>query len=396
MAVPKFIEEEPTLLPSNSSSSSDVCDNNNNEYMETLLNVLKYGQACRYLSPRTTIPRVEGPLQLYMLDEFLEDRFQSHFRMNKYPFMQIANLIQDNEVFQNESYHQQAPAATQLAVALFKMGCSDQSTVRSLTLLGVGDGTVHLYLWRVIRALMVSHYADFVKWPTEAHEMKKVQDKIEEGTGGNFPGCCGFVNGSYIKPAIDGNLYWSQKKSYCFNVQSICNWNLQFTYVMLGPVRSVHDSKAFKAMDLYRNPQNYFPQTGSGPLYIIGDKGYFNTNHLIVPYCELAASQPLNQKYNIALSQGCIKIEHAFGVLKNWFGSLTCLPVRIWKDDNHIKALLWIGSCICLHNIILMSHGRTDPILNDSTLIPSIEGSRSVGLESDAPQPEDFSSAANV
>lgn len=247
---------------------------------------------------------------------------------------------------------------------------------------------------------MVSHYADFVKWPTEAHEMKKVQDEIEEGTGGHFPGCCGFVDGSYIdlteEPAIDGNLYWSRKKSYCFNVQSICDWNLRFTYVMLGPVGSVHDSKAFKATDIYRNPQNYFPQTGSGPSYIIGDKGYFNTNRLIVPYREPAASQPLNRKFNIALSQGRIKIEHAFGVLKNRFGSLARLPVRIRKDDDHIKALLWVGSCISLHNMILIIDGRTDPILNDSSLIPSIEESRSVGLESNAPEPEDFSSAANV
>ena len=74
MAVLEFIEEEPTLLPSNS-SSSDVYDDDNDDYMEILLNILKYGPACRYLSPRTTIPRVEGPLQLYMLDEFPEDRF---------------------------------------------------------------------------------------------------------------------------------------------------------------------------------------------------------------------------------------------------------------------------------------------------------------------------------
>ena len=244
--------------------ASDTEDNQGDDSLQSILiAILQHGPATRYLAPRSNIPKIEGQLQMYMSHEYPEDRFKSLFRMGKRPFLQIASLIQDNEVFQSDSFHQQAPPATQLAVALFKMGLSDQSTVRSSTLLGIGDGTVHLYLWRVVKVLMKYHFRNVVRWPHETTEMKRVQDEIEEGTKGNFQRCCGFLDGSYIdlaeEPAIDGASYWTRKKSYSFNVQAICDFRLRFTYVMLGPVGSIHDSRAFKSSDIYRRPGIYFP-----------------------------------------------------------------------------------------------------------------------------------------
>ena len=168
--------------------------NQNDIMLQFLLLILKHGPAMRYLTPCTNLPKIEGGLELYLSDGYPEDRFRSMFRMNKYPFFQLAHLIQDHQVFQNNGPSNQVPPATQLAVALSRLGRSDQSTVRSSTLLGIGDGTVHVYLWRVIKAIMLTLYQEHVFWPT-GRDMRKVQRAIEKGTEGRFRGCCGFIDG---------------------------------------------------------------------------------------------------------------------------------------------------------------------------------------------------------
>ena len=192
--------------------------------LDFLLLIMEHGPAMRYLTPCINLPKMQGGLELYVLDEFPEDRFRSMFRMNKYPFFQLACLIEDCKVFQNDGPSQQAPPATQLAVALFRLGRSNQSTVRSLTLLGVGDGTVHVYLWRVIKAIMLTLYEEYVTWPSRSG-LRRTQRKIQEGTNGQFWGCCGFVDRCHVdlaeKPATDAPQYFTRKKRYALNVQAV-------------------------------------------------------------------------------------------------------------------------------------------------------------------------------
>lgn len=372
----------------------DTQDNDNTQadevFSNILLTMLQHGHATRYLTPHSNIPKIEGQLRSYLSDEYPEDRFRSLFRMNKRPFVQIASLIQDNAVFQNDNSHQQAPPATQLAAALFRMGQSNQSTVQSSTVLGIRAGRVDLYLERVIKVLMTSHYMDSIKWPKEAADMKRVQDEIEEGTGGRFPGCCGFLDNCLIdlaeKPAIYSRHYWTRKDCYSFNILAVCDFNLRFTYLMLGPFGRTPNSEVFESSDLYNRPGEYFPLTESGPPYLLGDEAYPNSAHQIVPFQEPAASERSNQTFNIAHARARIKIEQAFGVLKNRFESLKRLPVRINEDDDHIKAMLWVGTCVCLHNLILAFDGGDDPFLNDPALASPPPES----------QTEDLSSMENV
>lgn len=92
-----------------------------------------------------------------------------------------------------------------------------------------------------------------------------------------------------------------------------------------------------------------------------------------MPFREPVASQPLNQQFNFALSSARIKIEHAFGVLKNRLGSLVSIPIQMQTEEANI----WVMVCVCLHNLILTVDGKSDAMLNDPTLVPATATSRS-------------------
>ena len=56
-----------------------------------------------------------------VLLELPEDRFRQFFRMTREGFLYILSVIEDSAVFHNNSHLQQAPPATQLAVALRRL-----------------------------------------------------------------------------------------------------------------------------------------------------------------------------------------------------------------------------------------------------------------------------------
>lgn len=47
-----------------------------------------------------------------------------------------------------------------------------------------------------------------------------------------------------------------------------------------------------------------------------------------------------------------MKIELAFGILKNVFQSLRCLRIRVNKKSGHQRACEWIAACVVLYNMI--------------------------------------------
>lgn len=45
-------------------------------------------------------------------------------------------------------------------------------------------------------------------------------------------------------------------------------------------------------------------------------------------------------------------------------------------EEAHIKANIWLMTCVCLHNLILTLDGKSDAMLNDPNLIPASGSSR--------------------
>ena len=148
------------------------------------------------------------------------------------------------------------PIYQQIAVALFVLG-GGQTIAKSRITLNIGHGTVWKYAWRVIKLLSTSSLIDqHIRWP--AKDMRGVGHPI-------FRRCVGFLDGSNIilreKPLVDPEAYFTRKKNYGFNLQAICDWQGQFIWTSMGHTAGVHDSRALKATDLYRNPRRLIPRS---------------------------------------------------------------------------------------------------------------------------------------
>jgi len=104
-------------------------------------------------------------------------------------------LIKDDPVFlSNSQTSPQADPSVQLATALYQLGLLENSTVRSAEQLGLGEGTLRLYLWPVVHAIL-GLQAQFLQWPRD-HEYRRMRSEVEEWS--DFPGCVGFLDGSDI------------------------------------------------------------------------------------------------------------------------------------------------------------------------------------------------------
>jgi hypothetical protein len=95
-----------------------------------------------------------------------EDRFLSFFRLSLPTFIVLQHLIRTDDIFQNNSYNQQADPAIQLACALYHFGQYGNSTVRAAEQLEIGEGTTRLYVYRTTIALL-RQLPQFLIWPSK-------------------------------------------------------------------------------------------------------------------------------------------------------------------------------------------------------------------------------------
>lgn len=282
-----------------------------------------------------------------------EDRFISFFRMTRASFGLLANVIQDDPIFYNDSHNPQIAPSIQLATTLYILGSYGSSTVRAAAQLGIGEGTAHLYLQRCMIAL-VHLSTRYIQWPEPGGEdFKNRRSEIEEQS--KFPGCVGFLDGTDIilqyAPSFHGETYFNRKKHYGLNLQGICDSERRFSYISTGFPASVGDATVFCETEFFKTPNRYFSQPEE---YIIADKAYRVTRRCITPYKEPLASRVAEgyQEFNQRLASARVKIEQAFGILKNRWRSLRGLPIYIRHRSDHARAVCWITVCVILHNFL--------------------------------------------
>ncbi|OAD75786.1 hypothetical protein PHYBLDRAFT_94076, partial [Phycomyces blakesleeanus NRRL 1555(-)] len=98
-------------------------------------------------------------------------------------------------------------------------------------------------------------------------------------------------------------------------------------------------------------PERFF----SDDEYVLADAGYKATNY-IVPIKKKPRNSELSladQEFNTKISSMRVKIEHAFGILKERFYSLKSIPVRIKRKEDVVKVNAWIRVCVALNNFLM-------------------------------------------
>ncbi|KAF9948161.1 hypothetical protein BGZ72_009902, partial [Mortierella alpina] len=104
----------------------------------------------------------------------------------------------------------------------------------------------------------------------------------------------------------------------------------RFTYHSTGYVGSMHDSGDYKNNYLYQRPEDYF----IGKEYLLADAAYALTT-TVIPRFTNAVGEGLT--FNILHGSARVKVEHAFGMLKLKFQSLSNLSIKIisQRDIDH-------------------------------------------------------------
>jgi len=142
-------------------------------------------------------------------------------------------------------------------------------------------------------------------------------------------------------------------QSYGINVQATCDAACRLTSISVLCPGGTGDSKAFTASFVHQ----YVSPLLRG-FYVAADNAYTLSDTLLIPYCGVDKLDPSKHVFNFYLSQLCIQIEQAFGLLvSEW---------RIFKKPLEVK-LLHVGhvvqACAQLHNYCINNHDDNIPVM---------------------------------
>lgn len=365
-------------------NSKLVDDEEEDEILDTLCENLSIVSASRYAIPRLPIPKSTEWISL-VLPNISEDRFKMMLRMNRSTFYALLSKIQTNPCF-NITENRQYPVAIQLAVTLFRLGASgDAASVRKIaTLFGIGDGgTIDLFTKRVFAAIL-SLESEYLYWPNQNEKQQIIANTFDE-----MPHCIGYIDGSEIKlaerPCCDPDSYYSRKQNFSIKLQAVCDNRMKIRHILVGFPGSVHDSRVFTNSSLFLKPIEYF----QGEEWLAGDSAYKLSTTIITPFRRNSAVlEIVKTSFNKIHSQYRVRIENCFGLLKERFGSLKELRLRLINTESSTYACKWITACCILHNFIIEYSGDEHDF--DCILDPDENGNDENGRELSENVPENL------
>lgn len=198
----------------------------------------------RYLKSRTHIKKAPSSLN-HTLNHFKlvrPDLFRRDLRVSASCFDDIVLRIQDDPVFQSNSFCKQMPVDRQLAVMLYRFGHfgNGASIHRAALWAGVGVGTVYEITRRVMTALSRPRFRqDAVPWPTD-EEIEEAKDWVERNSCKAWRNGFLFMDGSLVKlfekPYWFGESYYDRKGNYSFNIQ-VSPFLVSYQNILTIPVR---------------------------------------------------------------------------------------------------------------------------------------------------------------
>lgn len=257
----------------------------------------------RYWMPRSRTVKATTIEQWFHQPMFDKPHiFRSTFRMDRSSFDLLVKAIHQHLVFSNQSNCNQKPVQYQLAVFLYRLGgrSGGGTQMQSGLALGVGEGTIPLYFGRVMTAIL-SMKKTYIRWPG-VEERNAHKQRVCAASLGVFPGCVGFVDGTFITlqyaPLTDWYCYFNRKGSYALNAMVVCNDPGRITYMRVGDTSAVHDTRIFDNSQLALHPQNFFSEDE----FLIGDSAYTCNKQMITPFKKPRAKNIDCRLFNATLS----------------------------------------------------------------------------------------------
>ncbi|MBW0568713.1 hypothetical protein O181_108428 [Austropuccinia psidii MF-1] len=132
------------------------------------------------------------------------------------------------------------------------------------------------------------------------------------------------------------------------SIQLVCDVNKCFQALHVGLPGSVHASRVFQHLNIYKNPEQFFENH-----YLLDYSSYSSSNHIIPAYKGSLNQNNDQRKFNYCLAQSQVHIEHAIGMLKGRWSSLQQMQFQMKGPEDIQNFVNWVVTCVILHNILV-------------------------------------------
>ena len=216
------------------------------------------------------------------------------------------------------------------------------------------------YFHLVLQAVLELH-SEVIKLPSEDTPLSsRIADDDKYKT--YFTHCLGALDGTHIDvqvPSLDQPRYRNRKGHLSQNVLAVCNFDMEFVYILAGWEGSAHDTA------VWRDAKTYRGFTTPQGRYWLGDAGYANTDTVLVPYRATryhlkeqrnSGLKPENYKELFNLRHASLRnvIERIFGVVKRKYQILRTPSEYSIETQTRI-----ILACCIFHNYVRAKEGPT-------------------------------------
>lgn len=307
-----------------------------------------------FLGP-TTYVSVSDTKIVEILRPMGVSEFRECFRMSREELRRLYEYVGDHPVFYNDRGRHQRHPMIQLTVFLYRLGSGNRLSDVQRTLGRISRGSIIQYTLRATVAI-ISKFAEVVAWPGP---MRRLEIETFFADKYRIPGCVGFIDGSHIilhkSPSfgIEKNAkFWSRKKRYGLLILAVCDEKKRFTYLQTGHYASANDFRAQRSSAIAHKPLELF----SGEQYVLGDSGFYCDTYLVPMYRRTSGQQDLPKEraeFNDHVAKARVKIEHAFGILKQRWLMLNDMHKVLKEQHDLTVAFAIIQAAVVLHNLFI-------------------------------------------
>jgi DDE superfamily endonuclease len=208
---------------------------------------------------------------------------------------------------------------------------------------GISETSFYSSVWRVIELLNASPMLN-IHFPQTVQECEFAAEGFRSVSSGDaIVNCVSVVDGLLVhistpskKEAKNVRSFFSgHYQSYGMNIQAACDHQCRFTFLGVAGPGVMSDREAIGQVPLHRMieelPERYC---------VIGDCAYRPTEHLVPIFGGASALDRNNDNWNFYASQCRIRIEMAFGMMKQKWGILT-KPLRIRLRNVKRPIICW-------------------------------------------------------
>lgn len=297
-------------------------------------------------------------MQVWKSDPALLDaKWLENYRMSYMTFEELVEQLRPYIEHQNTKWREAVPVDKAVAMVLFRLahGHAPKFVGRFY---GLGGSTVIKYTNLIIDALSDQNklLSKHIQIPS-GQRLKRIIADFRAGTG--IDNMCGAIDGSHIKLyrkppfwAIPAD-YWCRHDFHSVLLQGICDYKRIFWSVCARQPGGCHDATHLRTSSIWEQMRGGTvleePIINIGGKnvkpYIVGDSAYPLMSFLLKAFNNRSTGSPAKNLFDKQLRKGRVKIENAFGILKNRW--------QILKNANvalNQAAKLAVACCV-LHNI---------------------------------------------